>query len=340
MPIVQVPLSPEVELEIQESLGQIDDPVERLAFEEKLRALRQAEANSGATYRRHFRDALEEARAGGYADPEGFAKARADNLTLGEQYERRVAAIQKRVKAKVRGDANRIEKKREVASKSARPELRRFPQNDRRYVEILGKAEKEGWLEDVPLVVTKIRTELGVYKPPHWDKTTTPLKVMAMSVDLAKRGARTINLRLSPDVCSQAASSPRGPAGYVQNRIREAFKREFAADAPEFWFVVERDNDSRFHLHGAVECPNEDLFAEGIDAALRRAGGYWNSAGGHHHQQVSRTLTDPFWWAHYVTKDLNVTALSIERKLMGSTSEIRAVARGGWDGLRSGLPQT
>lgn len=126
----------------------------------------------------------------------------------------------------------------------------------------------------------------------------------------------------------------------MQDRIRKHLKQEFG-EAPEFWFVVERDNKERFHLHGAVVCglDNEDVYRR-ADQALKRAGGTWTKAkAGRLFQQHSRSLDDPYVCAGYVVKDINLTSMDIEHKLLASTAEIRASARGGWDALRSSLPK-
>lgn len=335
--LTNVPLPPEDEAAIRAALAEVDDPVLRAELERKFRARAQGKANRAAQQSIAFREALREARDNGYGDPEGFARARAANVMLEQESERRLAAIKGRVLASVRKTANRGARKLDQASKTARPHARRFPEWDRRYLEIVGVAEKEGRLGDTSLVVSKIKSSLGTYRLPHWEKTTTSLKAMAMSVVIAERGATTINLRLSRDMCRAALRSSRGPASFLQNRIRAALKREFLHELPEFWFVLERDSDHLFHAHGAIErTPGQE---DRVDQALRSAGGTWDGSGAERFQQVGKPLVEAVWWAYYATKHLNVTGTSIDRKLFASSVEIRNAARGRWDGLRSSFPQ-
>lgn len=157
-----------------------------------------------------------------------------------------------------------------------------------------------------------------------------PLKVMALSVESHNQGAHTINLHLSKDIDEAARRSPRGIVSYMQDRIRKAMRETFADDAPEFWFVLERDNAIRFHLHGAVVVPHPGCEPM-IDEALRKAGGSWSHKS---FQQVGRPVCQPIWWAHYTTKSLNLTVIDIDTRLFASTLGIRQAARDGWDGLR------
>ncbi len=79
----------------------------------------------------------------------------------------RVRAIFKRVEAGKRKRRDKFARSLEALSKSATPALRRMPQRDRDYVDLVGKAEKEGWLGDVPLVLSKLKKKLGTYRLPH-----------------------------------------------------------------------------------------------------------------------------------------------------------------------------
>ena len=92
----------------------------------------------------------------------------------------------------IAGQRDKLAGKLEAASKSANPDQRRLPQTDRQYVDLIGEAEKGGWLADRALVLSKIKEELGRYRLPHWEKTTISLKVMAMSVVCESEGAQTI----------------------------------------------------------------------------------------------------------------------------------------------------
>lgn len=298
----------------------------------------QARDQRAAEWVADCQEAYDYAVAEGFADPLDYAQNRAHALARLRILERRQKANLEAVKLGTRKATNRLAEKRETASKNAHGNRRRYLQADRIYLEIIGAAEAEGLPATDPLVTGKLEKRLKGYKLPHWDKTTLPLKVMAMSVALAKHGARTVNLRLSPDVQERAKSANKTVVSFLQNRIRMELKKEFEADAPEFWFVIERDNDKRFHLHGAIACPDDGLFREGIEKALRRAAGKWNSKAGQHHQLLTKPLAKPFGWATYVTKDLNVTAMSVPGKLLGWSGGVRAQAQHEWNGLRKALP--
>lgn len=335
-----VPLSPEEEAWIREIGEGYDDAGERLAAEQNFRRKLQAKANRAAVDRQVFREARERARAGGFDDPEGYASKAVAYARLERSAARKQAANAKRSKAAVRSSADRTAGALEAAAKTARPDIRRSPDRDREYVTLLGSAERSGHRFDSSLVTSKLKKHLGKYAPPHWDKGTIPIKVLAMSLEASKRGAWTINLHPSQEICLKALASPRGPASFLQDRVRKGFKSEFG-HTPEFWFTVERDNDTRFHLHGAVTCDISDEDAvRRVDAALRSAGGRWEaSRGGPLFQQQGRVLTEPFLWAAYAIKDLSLTAISVDRKLLASTAEIRAAARGTWNFTRDKLPR-
>lgn len=341
MTVVNAPLDPREIEEIEELLSEIADGTVKERYRARLLAQAQAEANRAAADRKLYRDALDLAKREGYADPEAFARIQVEKQHLGDQYEQRIRAIFKRVEAKNRRRADKAARLVEATSKTARPSKRRLPQRDRQYVDLVGKAEKEGWLADRPLVLSKITEKLGRYRLPHWEKTTISLKIMAMSVTSAREGAQTINLRLSPEQCAQALISSRGAVSYMQQRIRSALERSFGhRKAPDFWFVMETDWKGKFHLHGAVVTPSSPGARELVGQALRKAGGTWASDGGQQFQQVSKSLDDPLYWASYVIKHMNVSSRAVEGKLFASTVGIRALAAGGWNQLREQLPQS
>lgn len=337
-----VPLDPREVAEIEEMIAELRDPALQQQWRTKLLKKAQSEANAAAEDRRIFRTALEQARAEGHPEPESFAANRVEIERLRTLHEKRVRAIFKRAERQTRRREDKTAATIEKASRSAKPTKRRFPQRDRMYVEIVGEAEKDGYLGDHPLVVSKLEKALGPYRLPHWEKTTISLKVMAMSVVSAKEGAQTINLRLNPEVCAKALRSPRGPAGYMQDTIRKSLERAFGKGSiPEFWFVIEADSKDRFHLHGAVETPSMSSAVTMIDQALRGAGGKWDDRKGQHHQQLTKGVDEPLWWAFYAVKTMNIGWRRLgEVKLFASTEGLRRRARETWDDLRKTLPQS
>jgi len=318
--VKNVPLDPRVIQEIEDTVSDLPDGPLRDEFRRKLRRQAQQEANDGAADRKVFREALDLAKREGYADPEAYARIQVEKRRVMNTYEQQNRATFKRIEDLSRKRANKRVGALETASKTAQPSKRRFPQRDRQYVDLIGKAERGEWLGDEPLVLSKIAAQLGHYRLPHWEKTTVSLKVMAMSVVSAKQGAQTLNLHLSPEQCSQALGSPRGPASYMQQRIRNALEKAFGReDAPDFWFTIETDWGNNFHLHGAVVTPELEGARDLVDQALRSAGGKWASDGGQQFQQLSAGLDDPIYWASYTLKHMNVSALELPRKLFGST---------------------
>lgn len=340
MKIPDAPIDAETLADIDRLSADIADDHTRNELRRHLLKEAQDEANRHAVNRIRFREGIELAKARGEADTDGCALQRVIDLGIVERHAAQVRAIVKRVDDTNRKHANKLAERLDRASKSAKPSRRRHAQDDRKYVTVLGFAEKEGRLGNVPSVLSEIENKIGTYRLPHWDHTTISLKVMAMSIISAEEGAQTINLHLSPDVEGQAVASPRGPAGYMQDRIRRALAGVFGGVAPEFWFTVESDRKGHFHLHGAVVTPSSPNARKLVDDALRTAGGKWRNGKGQLHQQLSVELLDPIYWASYTLKHLNLSSLDVPGKLFASTRGIRAEAFQRWDTIRAALPQS
>ncbi|WEK39592.1 MAG: hypothetical protein P0Y50_13800 [Candidatus Brevundimonas colombiensis] len=334
---LDVDLSVWAEQEIDSLLDAMPDPDMRRVWDKKLRKIFGRKAENAGENQASFNEAFERALRLGIEDPLSYSQV----AVMYAVREKINAYIRKRIAAGLKkGErlaANKEAEALERASRTASPKQRRRAQDDRKYLDIVGSAEKDASLASSGLVRSKIEKQIGAYSLPHWEKTTIALKVMALSCETAKRGGRAINLRISDAMSDKALSSQRGPVSFVQNQVRETLKRRFAADAPEFWFVMERDNDRRFHLHGAYETADH-IDHRLVDAALRDAGG-WSADAGKGTAQLSRPLTEPLFWASYVVKTINLTSTMTDRKLLGSTAEIKTSARGGWDALSGGLPK-
>lgn len=254
-----VPLSPQEEQEMREALASIfeivPDPAVRARFENQVRRDAQAKANKGAQNRIYFREELAYAKSQGFAEPENYAQGQAAYRSQQDVYQNRIDRALRQAKFDILKFANKAAAKVEKTSRTAQKGLRRRAQADRFFLATTGVAEKEGRPVTGGLVEAEIQKKYPGYRLPHWEKTTLPLKVMALSVESHTQGAHTINLRLSKEIDEAARRSPRGIVSYMQDRIRKAMKETFADDAPEFWFVLERDNAIQFHLHGAVVIP-------------------------------------------------------------------------------------
>ena len=331
-----VELSPKAEDEIDSILAIFDDPAQRAEWEVTLRRNFTGRAELADAYDKVRQEAFGRAVTANMADPADYADKAVKLARMERIAEKQLAGVRRRGKTIGLGASNLGAELAEVASRTANPNQRRNQQRDRKYLEIVGAAERNGQLTQTGLVGSKITKALGSYRLPHWEKTTIPLKVLALSYETAKREGRTINLRISHEAQEKALASSRGPVSFVQNQVRETLKRRFEADAPEFWFVMEWDGENRFHLHGGYELQSH-IDHQLIDTALRNAGG-WSGAAASGLAQVSTKLIDPIVWASYVMKHLNLTATVTDRKLLASTAQIRDAARGSWDGLRSRLP--
>ncbi len=329
------PLSEAATREIDSILAEIDDPALKQEWRHKLERIFSVRADRAEKNGKVSNEAYERALRQGIEDPLDYAQ-RAVDLSVREAiHMKKVRSIKNwSVEADTKV-ANRAAESSELLSKTASQGLRRRPQDDRLYVTTIGAEEKAGRLTFSGLVAVKIEKRIPGYRLPHWEKTTPPLKLMALSVETQRRGARTINLRIGHETSLKALASPRGPVSYIQNQVRQVFRRRFADDAPEFWFVMEKDTHDRFHLHGAYEHIGH-LDHGLIDDALRDAGG-WAGNAGKGLSQFSKPQNDAFAWAAYCLKRVNLTASMTDRKLIASTAEVRDAARGSWDQLRDRL---
>lgn len=321
---------------IADLLEGVSDADQRTSLESDLRRKIHLKMERAAFSEAAFNAGFERALELGIDDPSAYAEKAVGLAYAERRQENSTSKLRKLIARQGIGAADHGAVADERASRTANPMQRRKAQADRQYLEILGKADFSGQSLASGSVRAKIEKSLGSYRLPHWEKTTLALKVMALSVETAKRSGRTINLHVSSRMMDKALASGRGPVSFVQNQVRETLKRKLAADAPEFWFVLERDNDRRFHLHGAYESASH-VDHHHVDAALRAASG-WDAPAGIGLAQLSNPLWAPYGWAHYVVKTMNLTATMTDRKLLGSTSEIKASARGNWDTLRASLP--
>lgn len=331
-------LTPDPEALLADIVSEMSDPVLRSEWEARLRKRLDAKEEYAEQDQQVFNAAYGKALELGFDDPGEFARRAVKQAVHERIHAKKVSAIRKAPLKLAVNEANRDAVADEVASRTASSRRRRNPQQDREYLEIMGSAERAGRLSASSLVGAEIKKRLGNYRLPHWEKTTLPLKVMALSLETSLRGGRTINLRIGHEVSKKALASSCGPVSFVQNQVRETFKRRFADDSPEFWFVRERDNDDLFHLHGAY-VDQAHIPHAGVDAALRDAAG-WSAAQGVGLAQKSAELKDPIFWAHYTVKQMKLTAGITERKILASTAELRDASRGAWDRWRSKLPNS
>lgn len=333
------PREDDIDGRLRDALRDVE-PDLHAVLEPRLRARFAAELVDGVRKRATFRRELQLAKDAGHPDPVMVARNATLWAVLMARYEQRIEHIFRRAKSRSLDSANRRLLHTERAAKSARPDLRRLPHKDRVYVLLLAKAERQGWFGDQPLVASRLKSKLKAYTPPHWDKTTTSLKVLAYALESHARGASTFSLRLGREVAKKALASKRGPAAFLQNRIRQAMKREFGDDAPDFWFTIEDGySPEKLHLHGAIVLPSSPEVVDRASGALRRAGGKWATTQGQQYQLALKVMDKPFGWAGYVCKELNITARDVEQRLVAVTSGLARAARERWPETRAALPR-
>jgi hypothetical protein len=228
---VNVPLHPDELRRIESVLDEIDDPPRRSALRRKMVASAQKAANADALDRRRYRDELTEATASGAADPKGVASARVTAAKVMDEHDARVRATFRRVSARSARRFDKAAVRVEKASKSAKPALRRMPQKDRKYVDILGEAEKQGYLADHPLVLSIINSKMTRYRLPHWQKTTSPLKVMALAIEKSAHGRRIADSVRSALEPARHLIGPQGPERRKTSPTRDIFSPACPAQA-------------------------------------------------------------------------------------------------------------
>lgn len=189
-------LKPENETLLADILSDVADSGLRADLEAHLRKRLAAREDRADANQKVFNDAYHRALALGIEDPDDFAQRAVKLDFMRNVLAMKVAALRKASSRMAANEANRNALENEAASRTASPDQRRNPQRDREYLEIVGSEERAGRLQSSGLVGAKIQKRLGNYRLPHWEKTTLPLKVMALSMEAHMRGGRTINLRL------------------------------------------------------------------------------------------------------------------------------------------------
>ncbi|GGZ30631.1 hypothetical protein [Asticcacaulis endophyticus] len=342
---------------IEDFLHDIPKPLKRSAAR-KLYGEAYAKERFKSTHKKAYGEAVRSR----HPRPEVFAKNAALKEAIERRDKNRTEARERREELRQQKRLNKHCLKREIAavacsrrkklvggvSKLAPQPVRRVPQKDKVFLDIIGKCERGGQLGRAPLVLSFLTDKplLRDYTLPCWDKTSSTLKIMAMSHQSHISGGITINLHLSPNVHQQAMTSSKGPAPYMQDRIRKAFMDALDTVLP-FWFILEYSRKTKtYHLHGAVVLPSVPDAQIHVDQALRIAGGKWDHDKAQYHQQKSKPLNDPFVWASYAVKAMNITRHKLfpdqsddNKKIFAASNEMRRLAKDGWDKLRGGLPQ-
>lgn len=324
----------ERELRAMES-GGVPDATLRTMRRKMLRT-----AQNAAEWDWIYQQSYSEAVAHGHLDPADYARSQAEHTMNFIRSERRKeATLAKALRGRrdlYRASSEKLDRLSKVVRKERRSDLT----NDGKLIELLGELEKQGHkAAGSSLVRSKIASELTGYKPPHWDHTTIPLKILVWSTLISEQGGRAFTLRLNTFLASHALDHHRGPAWVMHRRINTTLRKAFGAkDKPDFWLVVERDPMARsFHIHGGIEVPTDDGGLDGVRSALHAAGGEWASALHSDAQLDDRAITEPAAWASYVYKRFHKNKADLDASPCSATLSLRSRSEHRWAKLRADL---
>jgi hypothetical protein len=134
--------------------------------------------------------------------------------------------------------------------------------------------------------------------PAEWRDTSDQLKVLYRHLALGNFGrVHSFSLNLRPDI-ENLARTKSSVAGWFRERIAHYLEEELDRK-PQFHLVMEEAEHRRLHLHGEIECTDDE--AASVRRAFRRAGGEWDEV----RQHQAHTESDPDQgWASYISKDL------------------------------------
>ena len=166
---------------------------------------------------------------------------------------------------------------------------------------------------------------------PHWEKTTLPLRVLAMSVGAGKLGARDFTLHLSDDVLDYALGGDgQSFAKRMLRRLKDSLALEYGKvgmTPPDFLFQVERGRGEKPHIHGVIIAP-DDMPLVRLRAALRKAGGDPWKKTPHVPTQVDiGELPEPVGWVGYIIKFAEITKKDVGDNTFAATLGMRAIGK-------------
>lgn len=240
-------------------------------------------------------------------------------------------------------------------SKTATARPRRSLERDRRNVSIL-----EGFVPDVrpavrerageasvaaplppsdPSSSTKMTTKRAradksdTRKAPAWRYTTEIIRGASYIRTVSTTGAGlSWSLNLGGTVLKAANDDATRFMGGFQDRLSKALKAEFG-EARDFFFAIETTPAGRPHLHGAVDCTENDR--ERLEAVLARCGGAWGSAHHKERQAHAGVLWGPDGWVRYTLKGMARTKRLLRLKaVLCVTRGCRSRAAALWEASR------
>jgi hypothetical protein len=148
---------------------------------------------------------------------------------------------------------------------------------------------------------------IATFWVPLWAHTGDRLKALAWSMMMSETQARSITLRLGPEIIARGRNHKRGFAAYMQGQIQKNLKAEFdkvGEPTPEFFIILEDTELGEVHVHGAVVEPGHPRSHAAIRRALLAAGGNWVGPSGVRsgRQLDSPKLETAFRWVSYALK--------------------------------------
>lgn len=164
---------------------------------------------------------------------------------------------------------------------------------------------------------------------PHWDHTGDRLKALAWCLAMNEQGARTMTLRLGPEVIEAGLADPKGLSTHLLRRINRHLKKaanDLSLPVPEHFFMVEASDLGEVHIHGAILLPSNANAYKAFRKALIAAGGEW-LGGGSARQLDTQALQTPVRWIGYINKWRLGSAVKIQGKAFAATHGVRRMGK-------------
>lgn len=170
---------------------------------------------------------------------------------------------------------------------------------------------------------------------PRWVDTGPMLKAMSWGMVCYEGGGQVLNLNPTELVLRAAHADPRqSPARHLRERVRRSLAQEFGAEAPDFFFTLERPVLNVAHLHGAIMAPCGKFPTSRLRNALYRAvtdAAHVRSATDVHMVD----LDTPVKWIDYCAKWVRGAQDRSDASPFAATSGMRKRAKNWYEDARS-----
>jgi hypothetical protein len=173
---------------------------------------------------------------------------------------------------------------------------------------------------------------------PHWDRTGDHLKSFAWSMAIWENNGAVMTVNIAPAVVEAADRDGRGFAVHMRERLRrELNKASIKAGyaVPEFFFVVERTELGKPHLHGGITLPDLPPHRQAVRDALFYAS---------HGRELGRKRTGreidlqpyrtPAIWANYSAKWVRGSRARVDGSVFAATTRVRALGKDWYERMR------